>query len=78
MAAATPGVWGGGSGPLGGAQRCQGTEGQRDIWPGHAASSFHGRKVVQPRDPSESREHLGKQGEPINKATWPRGPGGPG
>lgn len=30
------------------------------------------------REPSESRGRLGKQGEPINKATWPRDPGGPG
>lgn len=36
-------------------QRCQGTEGQRDIWPGHAASSFHGRKVVQLRAEREPR-----------------------
>lgn len=36
-------------------QRYQGIEGQRDIWPGHAASSFHGRKVVQLRAEREPR-----------------------
>lgn len=36
-------------------QRCQGTEGQRDIWPSQAASSFHGRKVVQLRAEREPR-----------------------
>ena len=49
MATATP------DGGVGEVQRCQGTEGQRDIWPGHAASSFHGRKVVQLRAEREPR-----------------------
>lgn len=49
MAAATT------DGGVGEAQRCQGTEGQRDIWPGHAASSFHRRKVVQLRAEREPR-----------------------
>lgn len=49
MAAATT------DGGVGEAQRCQGTEGQRDIWPGHAASSFHRHKVVQLRAEREPR-----------------------
>lgn len=49
MAAATP------DGGVGEVQRCQGTEGQRDIWPVHVASSFHGRKVVQLRAKREPR-----------------------
>lgn len=42
-------------GGVGEVQRCQGTEGQRDIWPSQAASSFHRRKVEQLRAEREPR-----------------------
>lgn len=44
-----------GRGDREGVQRCQGTEGQRDIWLDHTASNFHGLKVVQPRAEREPR-----------------------
>lgn len=51
--------------------------GRRESWPGSSTASFHGRAVVQPRG-ERSRGRLGKQAEPINKATWPPGRRGPG
>lgn len=52
-------------------QRCPGTEGQRDT----RLQVSKGSRLCN-WEPSKSRGRLGKQGEPINKATWPPGPGG--